>query len=58
MILGLVKLMRRLSLKEYQLDFEVSSGTYLIIGDGLASRRVWPAQSTGLRDAFIVVAHC
>jgi hypothetical protein len=40
MISGLLKLMRRLSLTEYQTDFEVPFRTYSITDDSLASRRV------------------
>jgi len=40
MISGLLKLMRRLKFTEYQTDFEVPFGTYFIIDDSLASRKV------------------
>lgn len=51
MISGLLKLMRRLSLTEYQADFDVPFRTYFITDDNPASRRVWRAQSIGLCDA-------
>jgi hypothetical protein len=64
MILGLLKLMRRLSLAGYQMESELSFWIHSIIGSGLVSTEIgcdrsWPAhlhccsKQRGMKDLLV-----